>query len=119
MSSLIKIAYGDNKEIMVEVESNTVSDVEQLRRKTTKEIQSTGQNLEKISTTIVEASQIMMGSFYSIATIPMKADANKLIIPSKATLEFGVRFTGEGDIYIVKASAEAALKVIVEWVFKE
>ena len=37
------------------------------------------------------------------------------IAPSKATAEFGLQFTGEGNIYLVKASAQASITITVEW----
>ena len=35
--------------------------------------------------------------------------------PATAVLEVGVKFTGSGDIFVVKAAAGAALKITLTW----
>jgi len=37
------------------------------------------------------------------------------IPPKKASAEFGLSFTGKGNIYLVESSAEATIKVSFEW----
>ncbi len=37
------------------------------------------------------------------------------IAPDKATATFGLQFTGEGNIYLVKASAQASITITLEW----
>jgi len=118
MSHLIEIPYGDGKTILVEVRDVVAPEVEELGRMKPRAIEKVDQNLEAVSAIIVETSQIMIGAFQSIATLPKTEETKPPLIPAKATLEFGVSFTAEGDIYVVKASGEATLKAIVEWEFK-
>ena len=35
--------------------------------------------------------------------------------PNRISAEFGLKFSGEGNVYIVKSTAECSLKVRVEW----
>jgi hypothetical protein len=35
--------------------------------------------------------------------------------PSKITAEFGIKLGGEGNVYIVKTTGEASVKVTAEW----
>jgi hypothetical protein len=118
MSQLKPIKYGDGKSILVEVEDTTGQDIEKLGRNKTGAIEQVGHSLEDVSVTIVETSQIMISAFESIASAPTVDQFNSPLVPSKATLEFGLRFSGEGSIYVVKAIGEATLKVTVEWNFQ-
>jgi hypothetical protein len=38
--------------------------------------------------------------------------------PSRISAEFGLKFGGEGNIYLVKSTAECSLKIMVEWQIK-
>lgn len=38
--------------------------------------------------------------------------------PTKATVEFGLELSGEGNIYLVKSAVAASIKVSVEWNFE-
>jgi len=118
MSHLIKVPYGDGKVILVEVEDAEGHEIEELGRSTPKAVEQVSQNLETVSATIVGASQVMIGAFRSIAESPTAGKAKHPLVPAKATLEFGIRFNAEGNIYFVKASGDATLKAIVEWNFK-
>lgn len=35
--------------------------------------------------------------------------------PTKATVEFGLNISVEGDVYVVKSSSEASIKITAEW----
>ncbi|KKG83435.1 CU044_2847 family protein [Methanosarcina mazei] len=37
--------------------------------------------------------------------------------PSRATIEFGLNISVEGDVYIIKSSSEASIKIMAEWNF--
>ncbi|MDR7665657.1 CU044_2847 family protein [Methanosarcina sp. Z-7115] len=50
-----------------------------------------------------------INSFYELAE-----DAK----PTKATIEFGLNFSLEGDVYLVKSSSEASIKITAEWNLK-
>ncbi len=38
--------------------------------------------------------------------------------PSRISAEFGLKVSGEGNIYVVKSTAECSLKIMVEWQIK-
>jgi len=118
MTDLIKMPYGDDGIVLIEIEGST-SDIEELGRKRPGAIERVDRSLESVSTTIVETSQVMVGAFQLIAASPDSGKSKHPLIPKKASLEFGVRFTAEGDIYVVKASGEATVKVTVEWQFRD
>ena len=50
-----------------------------------------------------------------VLTLAFEKLKEQSIVPSKATAEFGLQFTGEGNIYLVKASAQASITVTMEW----
>jgi len=37
--------------------------------------------------------------------------------PSKVSTEFGIKISGSGDIYVVKAGIESTIKISAEWQF--
>ncbi len=117
MPGLVEIPYGDGKRILIEVSDNGSQEFEDLSRTSDGVINNVGQNLETVSVTIVETSRIMMAAFQS-ATMPVEGEKKKRSLsPRKATLEFGIRFTAEGNIYLAKASGESTLKATIEWEF--
>ena len=50
-----------------------------------------------------------------VLTLAFEKLKEQSIAPTKATAEFGLQFTGEGNIYLVKASAQASITITVEW----
>lgn len=56
---------------------------------------------------IVQNCRVLIGAFEKLK--------EQTIAPSKGTVEFGLQFTGEGNIYLVKASAQASIKITLEW----
>jgi hypothetical protein len=58
---------------------------------------------------IVENCRVLLGAFEQLKTHGTP--------PAKATAEFGLKFTAEGNVYVVKTSAEASFKITVEWQF--
>jgi hypothetical protein len=117
MSQLVKMPYGNGKSILIEVQDAGVKEVEELGRTTDKAVNEVSQNLEAVSVTIVETSQILMGAFQSAATFPTTGQAKPSLMPEKAILEFGIRFSAEGNIYLAKVSGDATLKATIEWKF--
>lgn len=118
MGELKPVSYGIGKSILVEVSTETSRDVKELGHATPRPVDVVQQNLESVSTTIVETSQIMIGAFQTIASAPEDKNSKYPFVPATAKLEFGVRFSAEGNVYIAKASGEATLKVTVEWKFQ-
>ncbi|MCZ2121418.1 MAG: hypothetical protein LC108_04040 [Anaerolineales bacterium] len=113
---LIKVPYGEGKNVLIESSTEEEFDVENLS-KISSSVTQVNQSLEQVSITIVDMSRVMIGAFENLDDSKTKSSA-KAITPAKATLEFGICFSAEGDIYVVKASGEASLKVSVEWEFK-
>ena len=116
---LIKVPYGEGKNILIQPSFEYGEDnfnVENLS-KISNSVTEVNQSLEQVSVTIVDMSRIMIGAFENLDESKVKS-SKKAIIPAKATLEFGICFSAEGNMYVVKAAGEASLKVSVEWEFK-
>ena len=56
---------------------------------------------------IVENCRVLVGAFEKLK--------EQSLVPTKGTAEFGLQFTAEGDIYLVKVSAQASITVTLEW----
>lgn len=115
----LKVPYGKDKHILIQPTSDYTfaeGDSEKLSR-VSNSVMEVNQNLEQVSITIVDMSRIMLGAFENLDDHSVKS-TKKSITPAKATLEFGISFSAEGDIYVVKAAGEASLKISVEWEFK-
>lgn len=56
---------------------------------------------------IAENCRVLVGALEKLKDQPLA--------PNKGTAEFGLQFTGEGNIYLVKVSAQASIKVTLEW----
>ena len=50
-----------------------------------------------------------------VLTLAFEKLREQSIAPDKATATFGLQFTGEGNIYLVKASAQASITITLEW----
>ena len=64
-------------------------------------------NFNSLSDMILQYSKPIVESFGQLGTenAPLK----------KVTAEFGLSFTGKGNVYLVEASAAASIKVSLEW----
>ena len=62
---------------------------------------------ELVQNEIVENCRVLTQAFEKLK--------EQSIAPDKATAAFGLQFTGEGNIYLVKASAQASITLTVEW----
>ncbi len=62
---------------------------------------------ELVQNEIVENCRVLVGAFEKLAELPLA--------PNKGTAEFGLQFTAGGDIYLVKASAQASITITLEW----
>ena len=103
MSKLIKMKC-DDTEILVEVEDTE----EEIPRRVSVEepIKKVLISFEEVSNTIKAYCGSLVKTFKSM---------DKELIPHKVGVEFGIKISGEGNVYIVKSSAEASLKIIAEW----
>ncbi len=50
-----------------------------------------------------------------VLTLAFEKLREQSLAPSTATAAFGLQFTGEGNIYLVKASAQASITITLEW----
>ena len=122
MPKLITIKSNDQSVLRFEVDDidgfvSNESAVEELAGIKSDAIGNVELQAEVISTTIVDIASFMIDAFDSIAVVSNERAKNKhsIVLPTDATLEFGISFTASGNIYIVKASGEANLKIIVNW----
>jgi len=60
-----------------------------------------------VQSTIVENCKVLVGAFEQLK--------GQTLRPKKATAEFGLQLTAEGNIYMVKASGQATIKVSLDW----
>lgn len=65
------------------------------------------QNFDAITDLIVKYSKPIIKSFEALTSGDIAA--------SKASAEFGLSFTGKGNIYLVETTLQAAIKVNIEW----
>jgi inner membrane protein involved in colicin E2 resistance len=71
--------------------------------------------LQKVS--VSETMEKVACSFENISET-FKNKIDKDLAPDKIELEFGLKVSGEGNIYVVKSAAEASLKITAEWKIK-
>ena len=111
MSRLIKMEC-DGTEILVEVEDNfEFEDTHGLQKLGGKEaLKKAVSSFEKVSETIQAYSRSLVNTFKKL---------EKNAAPHKVTAEFGVKVNGEGNVFVVKSSAEASLKIVAEWNLKK
>ena len=110
MSKLVKMTLGDNT-ILVEAPD----DVQPADSGDTR-LSITGDDVvaaldktygELVQNEIVENCRVLTQAFEKLR--------EQSVAPTKATAAFGLQFTGEGNIYLVKASAQASITITVEW----
>ncbi len=103
MPYLIELQYEDKK-ILVEAEPRE-NEIEEMGAK---------EQLKKVKATVGAISDMVAtcAKEVSKALESFGAEATR---PKSTTLELGVKFTGSGNVYVVKAAADAALKIILKW----
>lgn len=60
-----------------------------------------------IQNVIVQNSLILVKAFKEMESHPLPLN--------KASVEFGLKVSGKGNIYVVESSAEASFKITLEW----
>jgi len=65
------------------------------------------QNFSTIKQMILKCSRPIIESFEYLA--------QEKVPPKAATAEFGLSFTGKGNVYLVETSVEGSIKVSLEW----
>jgi len=107
MPQLVKMKVGDSEEILVEIPESTdfynVSRGSDILEKLDRAFD------EAVQNTIVENTRVIIGAFEKLRQEHLK--------PVKASAEFGLQFTAEGNVYLVKTAAQASIKVSFEWQF--
>jgi hypothetical protein len=103
MSKLVKMKLGEST-ILVEAADDDL----RLVSAGDEVIDAVDQLYEKlVQNEVVENCRVLIGAFEKLK--------EQSIAPYKGTAEFGLQFTGEGNIYLVKASAQASIKITLEW----
>lgn len=64
-----------------------------------------------IQNQIIEHCKMLVGAFEQVKT--------QSIVPKKAQAEFGLQFSGEGNVYVAKVGAQASFKISFEWEFPD
>jgi len=64
-------------------------------------------NLDKLLTVLQPFCESITNAFDSLKNLSLK--------PQSASAEFGLNIGGEANIFIVKASAQATIKVTINW----
>lgn len=103
MSRLIKLQYGD-RTILVEAEPQK-DEIEEIGAE---------EQVQKVHDTLGAISDIVIAYATEIskALEGLQIDANRL---ESAKLELGVKFTGSGNAFVVKAAADASLRITLTW----
>ena len=107
MSQLIKVKI-DEAEIWMEAEVDIFHEGKP-QRVSKDALKKTVISFEKMSETIKTYCTSLVNTFKEI-----KSDH----APDKLIAEFGLKISGEGNIYVVKSTAEASLKITAEWEIK-
>jgi hypothetical protein len=110
MSDLIKLNLDENDSILIELPTDT-SKIRPMGREDSvlTKIEKSFDNM--IKSFVTKICKSFNNSFLSIE--------DKQIIPDKATIEFGLQFNIEGNIYLVKTSGQSSIKVTFEWTNKK
>jgi len=110
---LIEMQYDDGSKVLVGVD--VPADPDEIRQVGVLNFfkgkpESVDKNFNALSDMILRYSKPIVASFEQLGSekVPLQ----------KATAEFGLSFTGTGNIYLVEASAEASIKVSLEWSLK-
>ncbi len=102
---LVQMRLGEDSTILVEIpEDAGLHKVGKLE----KVLDATGKAFDQlVQTEIVENCKVLVGAFEQLK--------GQSLPPKKATAEFGLQFTAEGNIYMVKASGQATIKISFDW----
>ena len=100
MSKLIKMPCGENN-IVIEVE--TPEGIIETSKTGERIIESVPQAFESVKNVLTEGCSVLTGAIKKFAE-----QENSL---ETATLDFGLQFTAEGNVFLVKTAAQASIKV--------
>ena len=103
MSKLIKMPSKDGS-IIVEVET-TEDEIIPVSRKGERLIEEVEEAFERVESAIINTGSKLSRALKKLAEEEASLDS--------ASLEFGIQFTGEGNIYLVKTAAQGSIKVSI------
>jgi len=105
MVKLIKMRC-DDTEIWVEVEEEVSTEIEPQRVSMAEPMEKTVHSFEKISDTIRAYCTSLVETFKGL---------DEKLAPDRIRAEFGLKISGEGNVFVVKSAVEASLRVTAEW----
>jgi hypothetical protein len=100
MSKLIKMPCGDSN-IVIEVE--TPEDIIETSKTGQRIIDSVPQAFETVENVLTAGCTVLTGALKKLAEQEESLE--------KATFDFGLQFTAEGNVFLVKSAAQASIKV--------
>jgi|SRR5277367_651467 len=65
--------------------------------------------------TALDTGQQISESVKSFCAVIVKSMGELVTRPSKVTLEFGLSISLEGNVYVVKTTGDASIKITAEW----
>ena len=110
MARLVKIKC-DDREIWMEIEK--------VAAETGPERVSVNESMEKAVVSFKKISDTIRVYCASLVKTFKDKEFDREFAPDRIRAEFGIKLTGEGNVYIVKSAAEASLRLIVEWEVKK
>lgn len=108
MTNLIQVKC-DDAEVWIEAEGQAVNEKRPQRVSVSESMQKTMLSFEKISDTIRAYCTSLVRTFKEFQTENA---------PNRIKAEFGLKLSGEGNVYVVKSAAEGSLKITAEWEMK-
>ena len=108
MVNLIQLKC-DDAEVWIEAEEQVVSEKRPQRVSVSESMERTILSFEKISDTIRAYCTSLVRTFKGFKTE---------YAPDRIKAEFGLKVSGEGNVYVVKSAAEGSLKITAEWEMK-
>jgi hypothetical protein len=108
MADLVPITFEDGTTIYVEAaERAPLPGQSAIREATARDV------AKKAVDTAQELGNSIKG--FSARVVGSLNELGDVARPTKATIEFGVNVSVEGNVYVVKGGGEASIKVTAEW----
>ena len=107
MAQLVRMRLSDTTTILVEV-----PDEEGIRRVGAAEgiVESIDKKFGELVESVITENCKLLGETFQRLT-------RHTAPPTKASAEFGLQVTADGNVYVVKSSVQASIKVSVQWQF--
>lgn len=108
MVNLIRLKC-DDAEVWIEAEELVVKEKRPQRVSVSETMERTILSFEKITDTLSAYCTSLVRTFKGFKTEHA---------PDRIKAEFGLKVSGEGNVYVVKSAAEGSLKITAEWEMK-